>query len=287
MSKLICLFLLSSLLGAAPFARADSESTDLAASQPIPSAACTRMPSKKPSVQASKAATGPEAIEQSVSGMQHLVLNCAAPVEGPSGKKPDSSLPVWLDFVRHLVDALVWPIVAVLIGWRLGPELKRKLPLLRRLEAGPLKAEFDEEVEAVRKEVEEQFPQAQAEPQLSPDEARLLEIAKVSPRSAITEAWRSVEVVANRVVERRLDERPTVGTSLRTARPKSTISLARDLSTLELLTPQQLSVFHELRNLRNQAAHTENFEMDFQSANNYIQSALALKSAIQGAGETA
>jgi hypothetical protein len=54
-----------------------------------------------------------------------------------------------------------------------------------------------------------------------------------------------------------------------------------------LLAPQQLSVFHELRNLRNQASHLEELEMYFQAANNYIQSALALTSASQNSAATA
>lgn len=148
-------------------------------------------------------------------------------------------------------------------------------------------AEFNEEVAAVRQEAEAQFPPKVQTNSLSSDESRLLEVAKVSPRAAIVEAWRLVEIAAGKAVDERLPTLVLPDINFRPARPRSPIALARELTSLEVLNAKQLSVFHELRNLRNQASHAEDFEMDFESANNYIQSAEALRLAIQQRGDDA
>jgi hypothetical protein len=214
------------------------------------------------------------------------MVNCAPPLpaQANSQEKYESSTFKVLGVIRKILEILVWPVVALLVVYKLSPEIKQKLPFLKSVQAGPWKAEFSQQVAEVRKEAENQFPQFVAEPLISADEARLLQIAKTSPRAAIMEAWREVEITATKTVKNRQSDREVASdasTSVR--RPKSLVSLARELSSLEILNAQQLSVFHELRNLRNEAAHAEQFEMHFESANNYIQTALSLIAAIQAA----
>jgi hypothetical protein len=201
----------------------------------------------------------------------------ATTVPNPTKEKDNSAK--WLDFFRHLVEALAWPIVAILVVWRVGPEIKKKIPLLKKLKAGPVEAEFNEEVAALRQEAEAQFPKSEQDKAVSTEEARLLELAKVSPRSAIIEAWRTVEVVANQAVLARTTTSRI--SDLKESRVRSPVALARELGTRQILNSQQLSVFHELRYLRNQAAHAEDFETNFESVNNYIQLTEALRFTIQ------
>ncbi|TXT39906.1 MAG: hypothetical protein FD135_1809 [Comamonadaceae bacterium] len=151
------------------------------------------------------------------------------------------------------------------------------------MKAGPVEAEFAKQVEELRKEVEEKVPEARATRTFNDDEGRLLELAKVSPRSAIIEAWRNVELSAARAVELRLSSREisASATSLRT--PLNTTALGRELGLLQILNGQQVSLFHELRMLRNKATHSEEFEIDFEAVNNYIQLAQSLRQILQNA----
>ncbi|MBV7417207.1 hypothetical protein KW830_01920 [Comamonas sp. CMM03] len=189
----------------------------------------------------------------------------------------------WLDFWSKVITALSWPLVAAIAAWRLTPHLQGKLKDLTKVKAGPVEAEFSKQVEELRKEVEEKVPGARAARTFSDDEARLLELAKVSPRSAIIEAWRNVELSAARAVELRLSRRETSAsvTSLRT--PLNPTALGRELGLLEILDGQQISLFHELRMLRNKATHSEEFEIDFEAVNNYIQLAQSLRQILQNA----
>jgi len=123
-------------LTSASNAAADASSPEKKAGQATGLDGCARPITKKRLPVTPSAAPTEESIEQTISGTQHLVLNCATPSARSPEEKLDNTLSTWLDFLRHLVEALAWPIVAVVIAWRLGPEIRRKLPLLRRLEAG-------------------------------------------------------------------------------------------------------------------------------------------------------
>lgn len=245
---------------------------------------------KKVAVSTGIAASPFQRTENNLLDTHSIVLNCGTAVlpSKDQDTEDEGSVKRWLDFLKDITIALAWPAVAIIAIWRMGPEFKQKIPKLKSFEAGPLKAEFSEDVEAVRREAEAQFPQQQEEREVSSEEKRLIELAKVSPRASIIEAWRAVETTAAKIV--RLKTEPSIveaGTFSQSigfeshVRPKSPIALAKELSSLAILNPQQLLVFHELRILRNQAAHAEQFDMEFESANNYIQSALALRATIE------
>ncbi|AVR96143.1 hypothetical protein C9I28_10755 [Pseudoduganella armeniaca] len=141
---------------------------------------------------------------------------------------------------------------------------------MTRVKAGPVEAEFAQQVDELRKEVEAVTPERQMARPVSDEEARLLELARVSPRSAILEAWRGVEIAATKAVDshsRQAVSDASTGYRTRT----SPVALGRELGLLGIFNGKQMSVFHELRALRNQAAHVEDFEIEFESVNSYIQ----------------
>lgn len=195
----------------------------------------------------------------------------------------DGTLSPWLDFWSKVIAALSWPIVAAIAAWRIAPHLQGKLKDLTKVKAGPVEAEFAKQVEELRKEVDEKVPEARAARTFSDDEGRLLELAKVSPRSAVIEAWRNVEHTAMKAVELRLNRRDQISSSSSMRSQISTSALGRELGLLQILNGQQVSLFHELRTLRNKATHAEDFVVDFESVNNYIQLAQSLRQTLEAA----
>jgi hypothetical protein len=251
--------------------------TNEAAPASTPASTCSApLPSGKPVVAriqpATNFATTLDSKDQSVAvycgGNPSNERKEAAPQEG--------RVSPWLDFWSKVVIALSWPIVAAIAAWRLAPDLKEKMKDLTKVKAGPVEAEFAKEVNELRKEVEAVAPERQANRPVSGDEARLLELARVAPRSAVIEAWRSVELAATKAVEARIARRKLAPSSDARRSPLNTAMLGRELGFLQILNGQQMSIFHELRTLRNHAAHTEDFEIDFEAVNNYIQLAQSL-----------
>jgi len=49
----------------------------------------------------------------------------------------------WLTFISKLVDSLAWPVASVLLGLIFRKKLLDLIPLLRKVKAGPLEAEFE------------------------------------------------------------------------------------------------------------------------------------------------
>ena len=102
----------------------------------------------------------------------------------------------WLAFVASLVHSLAWPIgvvvVVIVLRQPIGAAFSRGV---RRLRAGPVEVEFDQELAGVREELSRSPELAAAEPQVpSPSLAEeLARLAEVSPRSAVLEAFARIE----------------------------------------------------------------------------------------------
>lgn len=195
----------------------------------------------------------------------------------PIGGRPRKDELHFFDAAARLFVGLAWPLVVLLLGWRLGPELRRKVFTLRKLKAGSLEVEFDKEVAALREEVDAALPAATNSEPISNEVTHLLNLAKVSPRAAIIEAWRAVEVAAFKAIDSRDSNSRDEMVPSQSQRNRNPFTVGRQLGRLEILDGQFVSVFNEMRNLRNQATHDEGFESSFEAANNYIQLAESLR----------
>ena len=110
----------------------------------------------------------------------------------------------WMAFVASLVHSLAWPVIgfAIVIVLRLPitAVLNRGI---RRLRAGPVEIEFDQELAEVAEELRRSPELAAAEPELLPvnlteDLGRLV---KVSPRAAVLEAFARIEARLDELLE--------------------------------------------------------------------------------------
>jgi hypothetical protein len=169
----------------------------------------------------------------------------------------------WLTFITKVTEALAWPIASVVILLLLRKHVEALVPLLKKVKAGPLEAEFERELKVLRDTASQETQPIQAADTLSPREEKLHRLAEINPRSAILEAWQHVEVAARkRVLELGLHEAGPEGRPI--------LDAYRSLAKARVLDNEALALFHELRSLRNQAAHLDDFNPSKSAAIDYI-----------------
>jgi hypothetical protein len=165
-----------------------------------------------------------------------------------------------LAFVASLVHSLAWPAavaVAVIVLRRpIGAALGRGV---RRLRAGPVEVEFDQELAEVRQELR-RSPELAAEPRRVPDSLgeELAKLAEVSPRAAVLEAYARIEA---RLAEL-LAETDLPRVSGRVLAP-----LARNRG---LISDETATAVEGLSVLRNLAAHSPADDIGAERARDYL-----------------
>lgn len=175
-----------------------------------------------------------------------------------------------LTFVVELIKALAWPGATLLIVFLLREQLRGLLPLLTKLKYKDLEVVFGREAAEARADADA-LPapagqQTVALPSVSAEVGRLLAI---SPRSAVMESWRELENSARQAAIRHNVAQPAVATT-------SPTKIAKLLGAYHILDPSQIGLFHDLRALRNQAAHAPEFVLEEDAARDYIEAASRL-----------
>lgn len=173
-----------------------------------------------------------------------------------------------LSFIAKLIEAIAWPIASVALVGLLRTEIRNLVPLIKKLKAGPLEAEFDREVKELRGSVKTDQPHLGEEvaTQWLPVAAQL---AAIHPRAAIQEAWRIVESKAIELLKK-------VDPQLTAEQLRSTRGIILLLGGYELLTAEEVATLNQMRFLRNQAVHMPQFEPTFEGAMNFVQLAANL-----------
>lgn len=181
----------------------------------------------------------------------------------------------WLTFISKITEALAWPLATVVILIALRKHLARLIPLLKRVKAGPLEAEFERELRDLRKEAAEELPPVTEAVALDPLDERLQKLAEINPRSAILEAWQQVEAAARK---------RSIELGIQTIDPerRPRFDAYRELARAKILNLEGLSIYQDLRALRNQAAHVDEFNPTKAAALDYIALSKRLITQING-----
>jgi hypothetical protein len=175
-------------------------------------------------------------------------------------------------FITRLVEALAWPTVVLLLAFTLRRHITRLLSLVSKLRAGPVEAEFAREVQELRQEVGVEAAATRPGP-LTDQQLQLFQLARVSPRAAIIEAWQLVDFAARDLINKR-------GLTIAAKVQESPLALGRLLAQHSLLEPVDIDLFNQLRRLRNEAIHARNFDPSEEAALNYIDLSLRLYGSI-------
>lgn len=183
-----------------------------------------------------------------------------------------------LTFTSKLIEFTAWPTASVLLVLLLRKEIKSLLPHVKKLKAGPVEAEFEREVTELQKETGTQPTSVPLPAGLTAERQMLFQLVQVNPRSAILEAWRGIEEAAARLVQEK-----ALFVSDRDAR--SAFAVIRAIGNASLLSPEDFALYHDLRALRNQAAHATEFAPTTDAALSYIGLASRMRGALEQAAK--
>lgn len=175
-----------------------------------------------------------------------------------------------LTFAAHLVDSLAWPITVLLAAAVFRDPIASVLRLLVKLKYGALELTFREEVDKLA----EQTGIARGAPALDSPSARdqeLLQLAELSPATAVIEAWRQIETKLIELGRAKLDEPSPALWSMPAV-------LTATLYDRDLLTAEEYAVASELRRLRNRVANpgVDREHVGEPDARRYVTTALGL-----------
>lgn len=183
-----------------------------------------------------------------------------------------------LTFTSSLVEHLAWPTATVVVVLLLRREIKQLLLLVRKLKAGPVEAEFERDVVSLAAKDPLPSSDPRTPPANSPVRLALFQVAEVSPRAAIMDAWVHVEQAAGQALDRKALYVPEKDAS----HPSTAI---RALIKNGLIDADWISRYFELRDLRNRATHDEQFSPSRESSYAYIELSFRLISVLNAIGK--
>ena len=162
-----------------------------------------------------------------------------------------------LEFTVALIDALVWPLVVVVLSVLFRRQIVALLPLLRRVKYGDLDFYFSEQLEEVESQVEA-IPPGNHVPAVAD---RVREIASISPRVAIIESWLTVEAAVKALSD--------VGNSDPARSQVRMFSLERSLEEAGVIDETVPALIGSLRAIRNKVMHISDFQVSELTALRY------------------
>lgn len=161
----------------------------------------------------------------------------------------------WLTFISKLIDSLAWPVAGVVLGLIFRKKLTELIPLLRKVKAGPLEAEFEiatkqvlaNTAELATKGRKPNAPQAEDKTSLEVTASKLL-AARSEPTATIIEGWSTLD-----------DELHKLGrqTGIVVDPLQSELKVYREIMNSDVLPVETKQLVQDLRQLRNQVAHAK------------------------------
>jgi len=172
------------------------------------------------------------------------------------------------NFIK-LIEAVAWPLTVIAAAFMFRHELRRAAQRLSTLKYKDFSADFNANLTKIESDLDQISSNQTDEKQLENDQTlssyeRLLRIADISPRAAIMEAWRDIEVTTKKVTE---------AYGIATIGRIAGVKAIRQLVQRGILPSNIVSVYESLRRLRARAAHSADFAIDPEEAERYIDTA--------------
>jgi len=160
-----------------------------------------------------------------------------------------------LTFVAEVTKAIAWPVASVVIALVFRRHLRMLMERIRKGKLGSAEFEFEMGVRYLA-----EMSPAAAKP-LGPDAYPSLALASTNPRAAILESWLRLESALSKF-----------GHGTQVQRYRAGVPSAGNDSISE----EDLAVIHQLRLLRNRAAHDLEFSPSVEAATWYVRLAESL-----------
>lgn len=211
------------------------------------------------------------------SSTQSLVDNGAQSMLKKESKS-STSIDKIIEAIAKVLASIAWPIAVVIIAYHFKIELAALLTRLRKFKAGNTEAEFGELLREAEDDVDiERTPEAQS---VTPE---VIASAASNPRGSILSAWLEVETAVHHLYNAKGLSREVLHSPR--GRSIGPMVLMREIQKAEALDQNYISLFHDLRTLRNDAAHDIDFNPPPSDVVRYIQLARELAGAINRAAD--
>ena len=167
-----------------------------------------------------------------------------------------------LELLVQLIVGISWPTAIILVAYLLKGDLKALLKRISHIKYKDIEAKFEKDLLKVEEKVSA-LPSRTNRIYQGPHEKQLdliYRIAKTSPRAAIIESWRLVEQAIKQAEQ---TDQPTK--HLNTTQP------IRWLQENSKLDKENIELVMQLRQMRNAAVHSSEFETTQTGAERYAQ----------------
>ena len=187
-----------------------------------------------------------------------------------------------LSAIVELVKALAWPVSVFAIVFLLRKAIQGLIGSIRegRVKYKDLEFTFKRDLQQARESIET-LPQ-QPVPALTdapePGVSDLMELAQLSPRAAVTEAWTRLEAAAAEFAQK---HSPAETTKHR----RPSVRFFDVLRRHDAVPPAVLTAIQKLRDIRNRTAHTPDFQPSVDDAEEYVLLAFAVVEDLRRIGE--
>ena len=186
-----------------------------------------------------------------------------------------------LTFTSQIVESIAWPVSAIILAAMFKSQIG---DLLKRIVKGKIPGgefEFSDVAKGQLATADELIAPPQSDYDSSGTgiaESHNLDSAyeqlETLPRAAVIEGWRQLNAAAIECV-REFYETSSGSSGIASSEEYSPrhippARLASYLRSNNVLTPDQIALFDELRRLRNQAMHSDRFDLDERKAKEYL-----------------
>ena len=182
----------------------------------------------------------------------------------------------WKTFIAEIISSIVWPAVVIFLIYHLKDRLAELLPRLKKLKHKDTELEFSEKLNELAIETEasrEEMPVVEKKPEINEQFNFLMKLSDISPRSAVIESYRVLESASAKAAAKAYPE-------LESKQIFNPMQIQKMLQG-KVISKNQVHQFNELRKLRNQAAHMEDFELKHMPIEAYIDIALTLANSLE------
>jgi hypothetical protein len=183
----------------------------------------------------------------------------------------------WLTFTSKVIGDIAWPATAFGAVLLFRKPIKALLAIVSKVKVSPVEVEFDRKLQIAKEEAKSELPQIEPDIDHLPSliDTLAIKLAEVSPRAAVMEAWRHVEVAALRAAKSLVPEGSFTNETM-------TFRAMRALAKPGVLPDTILDLMRRLRSLRNDAAHAADFALSTSSAIEYFHLAAQVVGYLEG-----
>ena len=175
-----------------------------------------------------------------------------------------------LDSIVGLVDALAWPVVAVIVVFMLRKPLAHLIPLIEKIRFKDMEVYFRQLIEQTTSQTDAVSPSLDT----PPIDERIQDLARVYPRGAIIESW----ILIERAV---IDLAAVRQISIPPSRQKSPRQVVAALEKAGILDEDLAKIVKDLNVIRNGVAHTPDLSPSRGDAQEYIRTAARVIALLQ------